>query len=101
MTLTDSHELSDTAIVIRIEKKKGNLVILPSRCKGCSLCVDVCPKQVLALEGRSTATAFRTVTAVHPDKCILCRKCEYSCPDFAIYATKDKKKIREEDKIKL
>jgi 2-oxoglutarate ferredoxin oxidoreductase subunit delta len=47
-------------------------------CKGCGICVELCPKQVLELDDKDK------VTVVRPENCICCRLCEIRCPDFAI-----------------
>ncbi|HTP24218.1 MAG TPA: 4Fe-4S dicluster domain-containing protein [Anaeromyxobacteraceae bacterium] len=46
-------------------------------CRGCELCVDVCPTEVLAMEGRK---AF----AKTAEDCIACLSCKYLCPSGAI-----------------
>lgn len=60
----------------------------PAFCKGCSLCVNSCPKGILYLDRRGKI-------AVQPEdvaeKCIFCRICEYRCPDFAIWVFKPPK----------
>ncbi|HBI56853.1 MAG TPA: ferredoxin, partial [Firmicutes bacterium] len=43
---------------------KFQVSILPKYCKGCGICVSVCPKKVLALGKDGKAQA------VHPDLCI-------------------------------
>ena len=48
-----------------------------SWCKGCGICVAICPKNVLVL-GESV------VEVKDKESCIACRQCEYHCPDFAI-----------------
>jgi len=52
--------------------------INPSWCKGCGICVEFCPKQVLELDNDQKAIAAR------PEDCICCRQCELRCPDLAI-----------------
>lgn len=47
-------------------------------CKGCGICVELCPKKVLALD------ESEKVTVVNPQDCICCKLCELRCPDVAI-----------------
>jgi 2-oxoglutarate ferredoxin oxidoreductase subunit delta len=62
-------------------KKKPKLkrhVIYREWCKGCGICVEFCPKNVLALDENEKAVVVRQ------EDCICCRMCEYRCPDLAI-----------------
>ncbi len=59
--------------------KKYEVLVNNSWCKGCSLCIHICPKKVLDLdEVRQKAVAARQAD------CIGCRQCENICPDLAI-----------------
>ena len=48
-------------------------------CKGCGLCVDFCPKNVLAMSEDKKAYV------VNSEDCVACNKCVLYCPDFAIH----------------
>jgi 2-oxoglutarate ferredoxin oxidoreductase subunit delta len=47
-------------------------------CKGCRICVALCPEDVLALDSEQKAVVL------HPERCNLCRSCELHCPDLAV-----------------
>ena len=53
-------------------------------CKGCLLCVDACPAEVLAVSGRRNAKGYLVPEAKKPDGCTGCQSCELICPDLAI-----------------
>ena len=53
-------------------------------CKGCNICVSVCPKQVFALSQRRNSYGTTMPEAVKQKECIGCRICEKLCPDAAI-----------------
>ncbi len=65
------------------DKGKSSVTVFPAWCKGCGICVEFCPSNVLELsdEGKSVV--------VREDDCIRCGFCELHCPDFAI-VVKDK-----------
>jgi indolepyruvate ferredoxin oxidoreductase, beta subunit len=54
------------------------LILTPQWCKGCDICVKVCPERCLILNGE------QKVELAKPDACTGCRICEWLCPDFAI-----------------
>lgn len=57
--------------------KKLNLVV--EWCKGCSICIAFCPKQVLILNEQDK------IEIKDESKCIKCGLCELRCPDYAIF----------------
>lgn len=61
-----------------VEKGKVTIEINKKLCKGCGICVGLCPKNVLEIDGSGKANA------AHLDNCIGCQLCELRCPDFAI-----------------
>ena len=58
-------------------------------CKGCGLCVDACPKHILAL-AKDTINKKGHNPAVMTDqeKCIGCAFCATMCPDCVIKVEK-------------
>lgn len=56
-----------------------------ARCKGCDICVSLCPAGVLAMVYAPKRTLGSVIEVIEPDSCIGCRDCELQCPDFAIY----------------
>lgn len=60
------------------------------RCKGCELCVSVCPKKIIHLaEDRINVKGFRPAEVVEQEKCIACAFCATICPDLVIEVEKD------------
>jgi len=58
------------------------------RCKGCGLCVSVCPPHVLALdETIVNALGYHPVRLTNAEACTSCALCARICPDavFAVY----------------
>lgn len=58
--------------------------IQADRCKGCGLCVDVCPKNVLEISGEVNTKGYFPVYQARPEDCIFCAICCTMCPDVAI-----------------
>lgn len=60
-----------------------SLKIIETRCKGCGICVEFCPKKILGL------SEIEKVQVLKEDLCIACRQCELRCPDYAIFVEKN------------
>jgi 2-oxoglutarate ferredoxin oxidoreductase subunit delta len=59
----------------------------PERCKGCGLCVSVCPKKVLEMSENINSMGYFPAYQAHPEDCVLCAICCIMCPDVAITIT--------------
>lgn len=58
-------------------------------CKGCSLCVAACPKQIIALaKDKINAKGHSPAEITDHSKCIACAFCATMCPDSVITVEK-------------
>ncbi len=51
-------------------------------CKGCGICVEICPRKALVMNGISRETGYPNPRLV--GECVGCRLCMWFCPDQAI-----------------
>jgi 2-oxoglutarate ferredoxin oxidoreductase subunit delta len=58
-------------------------------CKGCELCVEACPKNIIALDAsRLNAKGYHPAGVTKQEDCIGCAFCATMCPDCAITVEK-------------
>ncbi len=70
---------------------KGKWHIFPALCKGCGLCIEKCPVDVMSWSDELGVYGTPAVE-IDEEGCIYCGICEQVCPDVAILVTKEKKK---------
>ncbi len=59
------------------------------RCKGCGLCIKVCPTKIITENhDRINAKGYFPAEVVEMDKCIGCAFCATICPDCVITVEK-------------
>jgi 2-oxoglutarate ferredoxin oxidoreductase subunit delta len=56
-------------------------------CKGCGLCVSVCPKKVLEISETVNTKGYFPAYQARPEDCVYCAICCTMCPDVAIAIT--------------
>jgi len=66
------------------ERLRGYVFFEEDRCKGCGLCVPVCPKDVIRMSDRINVLGYSPAEAVSPEKCTGCGICARMCPDTVI-----------------
>jgi 2-oxoglutarate ferredoxin oxidoreductase subunit delta len=65
------------------------LDIATDRCKGCALCIAICPKGILELDASSVnMLGYHPVRLTDAASCTSCALCARVCPDavFGVYA---------------
>jgi 2-oxoglutarate ferredoxin oxidoreductase subunit delta len=64
---------------------KGKVTFRIDRCKGCGLCVNACPKNILELDLNTiNKKGHQPARIARPDECIGCMACALMCPDQVI-----------------
>ena len=58
-------------------------------CKGCGLCVEACPKQILKLDAKTiNKKGYHPSSCIDMEQCIGCAFCATMCPDVCIKVEK-------------
>ncbi|MBM3328486.1 MAG: 4Fe-4S dicluster domain-containing protein [Calditrichaeota bacterium] len=80
--------------------QEGGIAIVIHRhlCKGCEICAEVCPKDVLQMIVTPDRWEGLMVEVVDMEACNACMLCELECPDFAIEVHNLKKQAKAVEK---
>jgi 2-oxoglutarate ferredoxin oxidoreductase subunit delta len=73
-------------------KKKipEEIVIDEKYCKGCFLCIAVCPQKVLARGEKRSRAGYSLPRVENLEACVSCTLCEMTCPDLALTVVQEK-----------
>ena len=71
-------------------KIKGTIVVDRERCKGCGVCVSVCPCEVLALSAEVNGKGYPVARSARLYACTGCASCAVICPDSVITVYRQK-----------
>jgi 2-oxoglutarate ferredoxin oxidoreductase subunit delta len=75
--------------VLRIKRTSPKVLVNEELCKGCGICMRLCPMKVLEKSSELSQRGVYIPIPTGKDKCTGCRICEYYCPDLAIYIEKN------------
>jgi len=66
--------------------RKEIIIFYSDRCKGCGLCVEYCPKNIIEMSKTINNSGFfyPIIREEDKDKCTVCKNCAIMCPDSAI-----------------
>ncbi len=80
------------------KSSKGKIYLIEDRCKGCNLCIEFCPKEVLVESEKFNEKGYHPpeLEEIPGEKeCVGCGYCSLVCPEFAIFCEVENE---EEDK---
>ncbi len=76
---------------------KGRVIINVDRCKGCGLCVHVCPVHILELSPDTfNVKGYHPVVVTDMEQCTGCASCATICPDVVFTVYREKRQPRRE-----
>lgn len=75
-------------VKVQSTKMTGKIIINTERCKGCGLCVQVCPRASIAISKRSNKSGYFPAEVKNSD-CTGCTACAIICPETIIEVHRD------------
>ncbi len=90
-------DVAEAVKKFRIRKftgEKGVFMISPDLCKGCGLCLERCPHDVIDWSEELGIYGSPMATPARMQDCIACGICQLVCPDAAILIKKHKKTVK-------
>ena len=73
----------------------GKIVINTERCKGCGLCITVCPRNNITISQESNKNGYLPAQAANAD-CTGCTRCAIVCPEGVVEVY-----LEETDRIRI
>lgn len=64
---------------------RNKVTIDETVCKGCELCVSVCPKKIILIDPQKlNGKGYNPARVTDMEQCTACAMCALMCPDSAI-----------------
>ena len=75
-----------------IKIPQGQVCIVPERCKGCNICIEFCPQDILkeSIAVNLKGYHYPEVAQEKEEACVNCEFCMMVCPEFAIFTVEVK-----------
>lgn len=71
---------------------RGKIVIDEKLCKGCKLCIEVCPKKLIEVSSKLNINSYYPAKFKEDGECNACTLCAIVCPEVAIEVYRERKK---------
>ncbi len=77
--------------------KASYIVIDAERCKGCRLCISVCPREIIGLAPHINSMGYTPAAVIEAKahECTGCAVCAMMCPDTAITVCRHERVLSE------
>lgn len=73
------------------KKKRAQKISVDEQfCKGCYLCIEVCPQKVWGPGQRRSRAGYSMPRVLDLKSCAVCFLCEMTCPDLALTVMEEK-----------
>jgi 2-oxoglutarate ferredoxin oxidoreductase subunit delta len=74
------------------EKRSAKEIKIDNQfCKGCSLCIGVCPRKVFGKSDKRSRAGYSLPQVLALENCGVCLLCEMTCPDLALTVVEEKR----------
>ena len=65
-------------------KVRGAVIVDTESCKGCEVCIEACPQDVLTLYHAVNSRGYNYCYMEDPEACTGCSNCAVVCPDTCL-----------------
>jgi len=69
---------------VEANPEKNTVELNRERCKGCYLCLNICPNALFSIDKKANKNGVFPVLMENADYCLNCQRCVEICPDQAL-----------------